>query len=57
MDYLHNAAQCIKLRTNQFMGNSQSAVMSTVRRGRAELKRLAYLSLPVRFTSIKTIDP
>ena len=31
--------------------------MSTVRRGRAELKRLAYLSLPVRFTSIKTIDP
>jgi hypothetical protein len=103
MDYLHNAAQCIKLRTNQFMGNSQSAVMSTVRRensnkpvssghrltvavlvpclnekpfsflsflsftcglsldtvrrGRAESKGLSYLSFPVRFTSVKTIDP
>jgi glycosyltransferase involved in cell wall biosynthesis len=34
-----------------------SEVQQAYRRGRAESKRLAYLSVPVRFTSVKSIDP
>jgi len=32
-------------------------ILDTVSRGRVESKRLAYLSVPVRFTSVKSIDP
>jgi hypothetical protein len=40
-----------------FLGFTCGLILDTVSRGRAESKRLAYLSVPVRFTSVKSIDP
>lgn len=40
-----------------FLSFACGLILDTVSRGRAESKRLAYLSLPVRFTSVKPIDP
>ena len=40
-----------------FLSFTCGFILDTVSRGRAESKRLAYLSVPVRFTSVKSIDP
>jgi glycosyltransferase involved in cell wall biosynthesis len=40
-----------------FLSFACGLILDTVSRGRAESKRLAYLSFPVRFTSVKSIDP
>jgi len=40
-----------------FLSFTCGLILDTVSRGRAESKRLAYLSVPVRFTSVKSIDP
>jgi glycosyltransferase involved in cell wall biosynthesis len=39
-----------------FLSFACGLILDTVSRGRAESKRLAYLSFPVRFTSVKSID-
>jgi len=39
-----------------FLSFACGFILDTVSRGRAEAKRLAYLSFPVRFTSVKSID-
>jgi hypothetical protein len=41
----------------RFLSFTCGFILDTVSRGRAEFKRLAYLSVPVRFTSVKSIDP
>jgi len=40
-----------------FLSFTCGLILDTVSRGCAESKRLAYLSVPVRFTSMKSIDP
>ena len=40
-----------------FLSFTCGLILDTASRGRAESKRLAYLSVPVRFTSVKSIDP
>ncbi len=40
-----------------FLSFACGLILDTVSRRRAECERLAYLSFPVRFTSVKFIDP
>jgi glycosyltransferase involved in cell wall biosynthesis len=53
---LPTALMAAALAIMSFMSLACGLILDTVSRGRAETKRLAYLSVPVRFTSLKASD-